>query len=167
MVDIYEEEDTQGIIQVDANNAFNTINRKILLYNINIICPEIAIFTTNCYSVPARLFVVGGVEILSCEGTTQGDPIAMPIYALGVLPLLSIVWVNGIKQEAFADDLTGAGKIKDLKIWWDNIIAHGPFLGYTAKPSKSWLIVKHQHLQYAHQVFSNSGLNIPQKDEDI
>ena len=68
MADIYKEKDTQGIIQLDANNAFNTINRKILLYNINFVCPEIAISTTNCYSVPARLFVVGGVEILSCEG---------------------------------------------------------------------------------------------------
>ena len=35
---IFNEEETHGIIQVDANNAFNTINRKVFMHNINIIC---------------------------------------------------------------------------------------------------------------------------------
>ena len=29
MREIFEEEETEGVIQVDANNAFNTINRSI------------------------------------------------------------------------------------------------------------------------------------------
>ena len=41
MCEIYEDDDTYGIIQVDANNAFNTINRNVFLHNINILCPEI------------------------------------------------------------------------------------------------------------------------------
>ena len=36
---IFQEEETHGVIQVDARNAFNTINRKVLLKNIGIICP--------------------------------------------------------------------------------------------------------------------------------
>ena len=82
MVDIFEDHNCQGIIQIDATNAFNTINRKVLLHNISYLCPEIAIFTINCYPLPARLIVVGGHEIDSKEGATQGDPIAMPIYAI-------------------------------------------------------------------------------------
>ena len=78
MVDIYEDADTHGLIQVDANNAFNTINRKALLNNIGILCPVLYVFTVNCYKTPARLFVTGGVEIASKEGSTQGDPIAGP-----------------------------------------------------------------------------------------
>ena len=62
------------------------------------------------------MFVVGGVEILSGEGATRGAPITMPMYEIGVLPLMSIVLVNGIKQEAFSNDLTGPGKVKELKI---------------------------------------------------
>ena len=42
MVDIFEDEETHGIIQVDATNAFNSLNRKVLLHNITILCPEMA-----------------------------------------------------------------------------------------------------------------------------
>ena len=73
MHDIFNDEKTHGIVQVDANNAFNTINRNVFLHNISIICPEIATYVTNCYQKPARLFVIGGIELSSEEGTTQGD----------------------------------------------------------------------------------------------
>ena len=42
MHEIFNDENTHGIIQVDANNAFNTINRKSFMHNIKVICPEIA-----------------------------------------------------------------------------------------------------------------------------
>ena len=54
--------------------------------------------------------------------------------------------------------MTGGGTIDQLKIWWDLVIFYGPYIGYTAKPSKSWLIVKQEHLEYAKQVFAGSGL---------
>ena len=109
MVDIFSEDSNHGLIQVDANNAFNSINRNVLLNNVFHICPEIAIYTYNCYSMPARLFVTGGGEIKSEEGTTQGDPIAMPIYAIGLDPLLNkLKTCIGVSQSGFADDLSGA-----------------------------------------------------------
>ena len=149
MEEIFADDNTHGLIQVDANNAFNTINRKVLMHNIHVLCPEIATFTINCYMKPARHFVIGGVELSSCKGSTQGDPIAMPIYAIGILPLMSTVVADSlpetltqVKQVTFVGDLTGAGTIDSLKFWWDKIITYGPYLGYNAKPSKSWLIVK-------------------------
>ena len=36
----------------------------------------------------------------------------------------------------------------------------GPFIGYYAKPEKSWLIVKQEHYEHAKEVFSRSGLKI-------
>ena len=43
--ELFEQEETQGFIQIDARYAFNSINRKLLLHNINIIFPEIAQLT--------------------------------------------------------------------------------------------------------------------------
>ena len=166
MVDIYEDEDTHGIIQVDARNAFNTINRSILLHNIDIICPVLSIYAQNSYAKPSRLFVNGGGEIKSREGTTQGCPIAMPMYAIDTRPLLyTIIQVNGnervqIKHVAFADDLTGAGILENLRKWWDLIITFGKYIGYNANPGKSWLIVKANYSEEATKCFANTGINI-------
>lgn len=63
---------------------------------------------------------------------------------------------DAIKQEAFADDLNGAGKLFALKVWWDTIREFGPCLGYFAKPSKSWLIVKQQYLDLAKSIFTDA-----------
>ena len=48
------------------------------------------------------------------EGTKQGDPTAMAEYALGLNPLLDHLQSvkRSVKHDAFADDLTGAGKLK-------------------------------------------------------
>ena len=65
-----------------------------------------------------------------------------------------------IKHAAYADDLAGVGKLESLKRWWQNLIDFGPKLGYYPEPSKSWLIVKLEHLDEAKKIFSGTGLNI-------
>ena len=37
-------------------------------------------YLLNQYRAPARLFVVGGEELETSEGTTQGDPLVMSLY---------------------------------------------------------------------------------------
>ena len=64
------------------------------------------------------------------------------------------------RQSAYADDLTGAGTINELKRWWDLVVEYGPYIGYYAKPEKSWLIVKREHFDRAKEVFKDSGLRI-------
>ena len=166
MVDVFEDESTEGVIQVDDNNAFNSINRKVLLHNITVLCLEIAIFVNNCYALPARLFVTGGLEISSKEGTTQGDPVAMPLYAIGILPLIKTVIQKladrnmQVKMVAYADDITGAGKLLELKVWWSTLSHYGPFLGYHVNAGKSWLIVKPEKAIEANSIFADSRINI-------
>ena len=80
-------EDAEAVLLIDAENAFNSINRKVMLLNLNFICPIITTYITNCYITPARLFIIGAGEILSKEGITQGDPTAIGAYALGILLL--------------------------------------------------------------------------------
>ena len=66
---IFQDEQTEAVLLVDAANAFNSVNRKVFLHNINIICPSIATFVPNCYSRPSQLVVIGDAEIASSEGT--------------------------------------------------------------------------------------------------
>ena len=96
----------------------------------------------------------------------------MPAYALGIAPLLMCLSQplkeetqtshrnEKARQAAYADDLTGSGTIAELKVWWDLVIEYGPFIGYYAKPSKSWLIVKEEYRQLAETTFTGTGLQI-------
>ena len=119
-------------------------------------------YISNCYNTPARLFIVGGTEILSKEGTIQGDPTAMAAYALGVTQLiqnlLDITSSNKLysKEIAYADDFTVAGSIKDIKCYWEHLNSFAQFFGYYPKVSKSHLIVKRQYLETANVVFRNT-----------
>ena len=66
------------------------------------------------------LFVMGGKEPTSAEGTTQGDPLAMSLYAIGLQPLITRLNSSRlIKQFWYADDATCAGPLRELRKWWD------------------------------------------------
>ena len=112
----FEHESTDAVLLVDAENAFNRLNRRVALHNVQYICPPIATILINTYRVPARLFIVGGGEIESAEGTTQGDTLAMAFYALGTNPILRSLKTASplISQVWLADDATGAGKLAPL-----------------------------------------------------
>ena len=90
---IYEEDKSEGIWLLDASNAFNSVNRKTFIHNIGIICPLLAKFVWNCHNLSSQLFINGGGEIWSTEGTTQDNPTAMGIYAIGIIPLI-LIFVN-------------------------------------------------------------------------
>lgn len=77
-----EADDNDAVLLIDASNAFNSLNRSAALHNITILCPTLATFAINTYREAAPLFITGGKEIKSAEGTTQGDPIAMGLMQL-------------------------------------------------------------------------------------
>ena len=85
----FEMDAAEAVIMADASNAFNSLNRNVMIHNLQVICPEISTVTINMYRKPIRLFV-NGTEIVSMEGTTQGDNLAMPIFALSTLPILVV-----------------------------------------------------------------------------
>ena len=73
----------------------------------------------NSYRCPTELFMDGDV-ILSQEGTTQGDPLAMAMYGLATIPLIRRL--DGLcKQVWYADDSMAAGKLAQLREWWDKL----------------------------------------------
>ena len=74
----------------------------------------IATYIINSYIQEARLLISGGEAITSAEGTTQGDPTAMTIYALGSLPLLNVTTTDSIKHIAYGNDTSCVGKYTNL-----------------------------------------------------
>ena len=91
-----------------------------MLHNLKFICPIIATYIINCYETPSRLFIVGGGEILSSEGTTQGNPTAMGAYALGILSLikflLEFIKLNEINaKEVVFPEFSVAGNLNSIK----------------------------------------------------
>ena len=79
MRNIFDADGTDAVLLTDASNAFNALNRAAALHNSSVLCPSIAVYAINTYRLPSRLFVVGGQELKSSEGTTQGDPLSMAI----------------------------------------------------------------------------------------
>ena len=76
--------------------------------------------------------MLNNTYIESTEGTTQGDPMAMAMYALAVTPLIKRLREvePDVKQIRFADDATAAGKLLALQQWWQHLTVIGPEIGY-------------------------------------
>ena len=128
------------------------------LHNIRHLCPSIATILINCYRAPTNLFIEGDT-IYSQEGTTQGDPLGMPMYALATVPLIKSL-PTSVNQVWYADDAAATGKIADLREWWDEISRLGPSYGYYANGSKTWLVVKKEFQSMATTIFGNTQVNI-------
>ena len=135
--------DEDAVLLIDAENAFNSINRKVMLHNLKFICPIIATYIINCYETPSRLFIVGGGEILSSEGTTQGHPTALSLIKF-LLEFINLNEMNA-KEVVFADDFSVAGSLNSIKDYWDKLTAISPKYGYFPKPTKSYLTVKEKN----------------------
>ena len=159
MRQVSEAPDTDAIILVDASNAFNSLNRQAALRNIHKLCPALSKALINTYREDVELFINGEV-LLSQEGTTQGEPLAMAMYAIAITPLIHRLEDRATKQVWFADDATAGGGLNHLKAWWDRISAIGPDYGYYPNASKTWLIVKEANLEEATALFQGTGVSI-------
>ena len=71
MVRIFDDDDTQALLLVDASNAFNNLNRKTALHNIGIVCPSLATVLRNTYRDNADLFVGGEVSGFTRRNNTR------------------------------------------------------------------------------------------------
>ena len=58
--DLFNRDDTEAALFVDASNAFNSQNRSATMHNVRILCPTLSIFVINVYRMPSRLLVSGG-----------------------------------------------------------------------------------------------------------
>ena len=166
--DMFNEDDTEVVLMIDAPNAFDSIKREAFLHNIKVLCPALATFIKTFYSIRSDLFVQGGKSLKSLEGTRKGDPEAIVIYGLGITQLLA--WLTSLSKEitetfplmqlAFADDLNGVGSLENLKKWWDLLEQEGGKYGYHVKASKPYITVKEKYQDKAKQIFQGSKITI-------
>ena len=69
---------------------------------------------------PLVFFIISKSELASTEETTQGDPLAMAMYALTVTPLIDSLRHHhpNVSQAWFVDVATAAGQLTSLLQWW-------------------------------------------------
>ena len=122
------------------------------------ICPSLSPILINTYRSDSVLFVDGQC-LLSKEGTTQGDPLAMAMYAIGTQPLIQRL--NGIaKQVWYADDSAAGSSLGKLREWWALLEELGLLYGYFPNGSKTHILTKPEHADTAREVFQGTGITI-------
>ena len=170
MTEVFKEEGTEAIIMVDAENAFNSLNRHASLINTGVICPEFSKYLINTYREPSKLYIDGtnGDFLMSEEGSTQGDNAAMNMYSCSIRPLIDHLGkeeiyaanrAEKVRQAWYADDSSAAGTLQSIAIWFNELCEKGPRVGYFPNPSKCHVIVKNEHsLERARELFRGSGV---------
>ena len=78
---------------VDAKNTINDINQVGMLWTVRHLWPSGASFLFNCYFHWSLLVLRNGNGTASNlhirEGVTQGGPLAMALYGIGIPPLIN------------------------------------------------------------------------------
>ena len=103
------------LLKIDFKNAFNTIQRDVILNLVKTKLPKIYNFAHQCYAQES--FLRFGYEVLnSSEGVQQGDPLGPFLFSLGIQDL-----VNNMESPLncwYLDDGTPGGDantvLKDL-----------------------------------------------------
>ena len=113
------------LIHLTAKLPYKTSNLSIQ--------PSPPLSSTHIYRELSELFTDGEV-IYSQEGTTQGHPLAMPMYVAATLPMIKKLPKSTI-QVWYADDASPLGTITNLWEWWDELASLGPCYGYYPTPS--------------------------------
>ena len=131
------------VLLVDASNAFNSLNRVALLWNVRILWPRCSRFVFNTYQGWATLVVRSSNEHLYImEGVTQEDPLSMFLYAVGTLLLIQSLKGSSLCiQVWYADDASACRSLSDHQ-WFELLLSKGPDFGmFLTQPNAVWLFM--------------------------
>ena len=98
----------------------------------------------------------------SKESVTQGDPLFMITYVIGVLHLIrelrgAYPWVT---QPWYADDAGAGGTFLQILVHFRDLQAQGPARGYYPEPTKSILVVAPRNVAQADENFRGLGIRV-------
>lgn len=138
-----------GVTLVDAANGFNELGRYAMLWNVRHRWAAGARFAFNSYRHFLTLVVrtddaEDAYWLQGQEGLSQGDPFAMLLYGIALMPLAERMKeaVPGALQPWFADDSAVAGTSEQCADCLAFLCQEGPDYGYYPEPEKSWHISK-------------------------
>ena len=145
---LLKEEEDMGFLLIDAQNAFNKDMHTRMLWTIWHIWPMEAQLSFNCYRHHTALYLCLGhflmlIVIPIQEGVTQGDPLAMILYRILLLPLICHLQKEfpDIFQQWYADDGAEMAPIPWLLAFFDHLTEIRPLYGYFPEKSKLIFII--------------------------
>ena len=156
----HTQEEDWGFLVIDARNASNEENRTAILWEVWVEWPKGARFAFNCYSHWATLVIRAGDGkgqfLFNKEVVTQGYPLEMVAYGLGILPLIRELRQDhpGVTQPWYADDAEAGGTFEGIQRHLDDLMVKGPPQGYFTEPTRSILVPQ------ADAFFQGYGLQI-------
>ena len=143
----HAKEEDLGLLLIDARNAFIEKNRTAVLWAVRFEWPSGARFAFNFYRHWATVVIRAGDGtghlLFSKEGVTQGDPVDMVVYGMGIFPLIRELWQAhpGVTQPWYVDYDEARGIFGRIWRHLDDMIVRGPLQGYLPEPTKSILVM--------------------------
>lgn len=161
MKEISTFDDTEAILPVDASNASVSIDKQLSITSVSFALQSLQYWETHTRPQSNSSLQAKG-KIESTEGTTQGDPLVMAMYALAIRPLIDRLREAKpiVRQVWFADDATAAGRLATLRKWWQIVTTIGPDFGYNPNASKTHLVIKPKLIEDAKLIFKNTDVQI-------
>ena len=157
----FDDPENEAILLIDAKSAFNVLNRQTALDNVKVLCPALFVALRNSYSHPSHLYISKST-ILSQEGTTQGDPLAMIMYGVAILPPITRLHNDSLTQKGYADDDSVVGICINIRALFDKLTQLGPKYGYLVNPPKCRFIIKPGGECQASTVFAGTNVEVKQ-----
>ena len=105
-------------------------------------------FVSNCYKQWDTPMVHNGQDsmsfVLSREGVTQGDPLSMVTYGLGILPLIGHIKsiISPPHQPWYAKNAAIMKTWLLIVVYFDSLTIHRPQYGFFLEPEKLIVVVK-------------------------
>ncbi|KAL7503120.1 hypothetical protein ACHAXN_000965, partial [Cyclotella atomus] len=161
------ENTAKGVMLVDATNGFNELNRYSMLWNVRHRWSKGSRLAFNCYRHFNICIVREGTGnpawvIEGEEGLSQGDPLAMVLYGVALMPLAEHLreCVPDAMTPWYADDSAGVGRAEACARAMLFLTEWGPTYGYYPEVEKSYFICTEEEEARAKVAFYSCGLQV-------